>query len=253
MPDSLSTANTIVDSSQVHPLNDTAAILHPEKLYAHPIHGFWEIAGWAFLIALFFYVVWLFIKSPLCRDESFDPATGLMRPVKDRPFSYARVQLCWWTLIIISAYWYFFMSYGVLLPLNSTVALLLGGPIAVFVFGKTMDNSQIKNNSDDVPHRHQDVEKSKGLLTDILSDDTGVCVHRLQAVFFNIIYGIGFIQYFLNYVQAHKYPLIEFEPWQMALLGISAAGYLTVKANENPDATKPQRKAEAMAVKNLSS
>ncbi len=251
MPDSLSAAQAVVDTPQVHPLNNINAIQHPEKLYAHPIHGVWEVLGWIFLVAMVFYFMWLFINSALCRNESFDPADGQLRPLKDRPFSYARVQLFWWTLIILSCYWYFFMSYGVLLPLNSSIALLLGGPLAVFVFGKTIDNTQIKNNNadDNLPSRHQDIEKSKGLLTDILSDNTGISIHRLQAVFFNTIYGIGFIQYFCNNVKDHKYPLIEFEPWQLALLGISAAGYLAIKANENPEATKVQRKTQAMAVR----
>jgi hypothetical protein len=248
MPDSLNTSN--VDTLSAHPLSSSEAILNPGPLYVHPIHGFWEVTGWIFLITLICCFVWLFLKSAMCRDESFD-SNSQLRPLKERPFSYSRVQLCWWSLIILVCYWYFFMRYGVLLPLTSTIAFLLGGPIAVFVFGRTIDNTQIKTNNEEVPTRHQDTEKSQGFFIDILSDDTGISIHRLQAALFNVIYGIGFISYFLNSIQTQKYPFIQFETWQFALLGISAAGYLAIKANENPDATKPQRKEEALAVRNL--
>ena len=52
------------------------------------------------------------------------------------------------------------------------------------------------------------------------------------------MFGIGFLAYFIKSlnIQHPKYPLIEFTDWQFALIGISSATYLGLKASENKDA-----------------
>ena len=47
--------------------------------------------------------------------------------------------------------------------------------------------------------------------------------NRLQAVAFNVIYGIGFIGYFITSINSDvlKYPLMQFEEWQLAVLRAS--------------------------------
>ncbi|HEY0678187.1 MAG TPA: hypothetical protein VGD17_07865, partial [Chitinophagaceae bacterium] len=182
-------------------------------------------------------------------DASRDPATGLLRPVKERPFSFSRVQLFWWTMIVFFCYAWFFAHYGVLIPINPTVAILLGGGIAVLVFGKTIDNSQVKEDQPLPPSRHQDLYPSQGMLTDILSDESGISIHRLQAVIFNILFGIAFIYSFLLNVTLENYPFIDFDSWQFVLLGISAAGYLGIKANENNAGSRPERAAKSIAIR----
>ena len=127
--------------------------------------------------------------------------------------------------------------------------MLLGGGLAVQIFGKTIDSSQKeadKASNNNLPVRHQDVNPSRNLLTDILSDENGISMHRLQSVAFNIIYGIGFIGFFITSMCCHKYPLINYEGWQFALLGISAAGYLGLKTTENGKDSKEERTNIAM-------
>jgi hypothetical protein len=155
-------------------------------------------------------------------------------------------------VIIILCYGSFFALYGNLIPLNPTCVMLLGGGLAIQIFGRTIDKSQIetdrkKNAGTGMATRHQDICPSDNLLTDILSDENGISIHRLQSLAFNVIYGIGFISYFISSMNDGKYPLITFEGWQLTLLGISAAGYLGVKTNENADASQPARAAEAAA------
>jgi len=226
------------------------ALHHPEKLYLHPFpaHEVISIVTFIFLGFFLYKFFQYFLTTGLSRDESYDK-NWTLKAVKDRTFSYGRVQLCFWTLIILFCFIWFYAWYGVLLPLNSTVVLLLGSGLAVFIFGKTIDKNQIdkdnkkdKNDKEDRPLRHQDVENSRGFLTDILSDDTGISIHRLQAVAFNVIFGIGFLGSFFSNIVDHKYPFIEFESWQLSLLGISAAGYLGLKTSENDKSTKEDRK-----------
>lgn len=232
------------------------AMKNPEKLYQHTFkdHPIASIVSYIFLGLLLWFSFSYFLNSALCRDGSYNPNCTL-KPVKRRPYSYARVQLFWWTMIILFCYILFFALYGKLLALNSTVILLLGSGIAVFIFGKSMDKDQIEKNNNQSPARHQDLYDSGGFLSDILSDENGISIHRLQAVAFNIIYGIGFLSAFfsaLNDVadKNYAYPFIEFEPWQLSLLGISAIGYLGLKSTENTLTTRGERIATARQQQN---
>jgi len=213
-----------------------------------------KIITWILLAIILFMSFKYFFNSALCRDESYTDGAGELnlRPVKERPYSYARTQLFWWSLIIFNCYGIFFALYGTLLPLNPTCILLLGGGLATQLLGKTIDKNQLEStakgdgdNSIPNPIRHQDTNPSKGVLTDILSDDNGISIHRLQSVMFNTIYGIGFISWFMKSVGCCQYPLIDFESWQLTLLGISTAGYLGMKTTENSKATEPARIKEA--------
>lgn len=207
-----------------------------------------SIVGYLLLAVIIGLSFWFFFNSALCRDNSYGP-DGKLRPFKERPFSYSKVQLFWWTLIVIFGNGWFFAGHGILLPLNPTALILLGGGLAVTIFGQTIDNSQTRDNKEKfdnttVPVRHQDVNPSQGFLADILSDDNGISIHRLQAVFFNLLYGIGFLQAFFTNLALKKYPFMDLETWQLTLLGISAAGYLGLKTQENNPNTAPARKQE---------
>jgi|GEM_PF-2034917 len=236
-----SATGAAIDTSFSQALNE--AMRHPEQLYNQKKYGFLSLIAYALLAFFLFLSFYYLFTTALCRNESYaDDCT--LKDVRKRPFSYARVQLFWWTVIILFCYIWFYAAYNVLLPLNSTVVILLGSGLAVFIFGKAIDNSQIEKNNKHVPTRHQDINNSKGFLTDILSDDNGVSIHRMQAVAFNIIFGLGFIGYFFSSIATkHMYPFIEFEPWQFSLLGVSAIGYLGVKANENSPGTIGNRRA----------
>ena len=211
--------------------------------------------SFGFLITLFLLIgliagYLLVTKSAICRDESYDQQT--LQPKQDmkrRPFSYSRVQYLWWTLIILSCYAPLCIFFKDLIPLNATVIMLLGGGLSVSVFGKVIDSSQAQD--DGVRHiRHQDINDSAGFFTDILSDESGVSVHRLQALLFNIIFGVGFIMTCIANVSDKLYPFTDFELWQFTLLGISAAGYLGLKTGENSKGSEDARIKQAIAAGN---
>lgn len=177
----------------------------------------------AFLI---FVVVWFLaikyaLTSTICKADS-------NLPLKEVPYSYSRVQLFFWTMIIISLYIYFFAFSGILLPLNMTTVTLLGAGLLVYSGGKIIDKRQSMNLGGQPPTHPTD-----GFLFDILSDETGINIHRFQSLVFNLIYGIGFIILFLKNVNNCLYPFPEFGGWQFALLGISSAAYLGMKTTEN--------------------
>jgi len=115
----------------------------PEKLYAESFehHVVISVVTFIFLAFFLFKFFQYFFTTGLSRDDTYGK-DGTLKAVKDRTFSYGRVQLCWWTLLILFCFIWFYALYGVLLPLNSSVVLLLGGGMTVFIFGKTIDKNR---------------------------------------------------------------------------------------------------------------
>jgi hypothetical protein len=175
-------------------------------------------------------VVALAIRSNVLRD----PSTA-RRP----PFSFSRVQLLWWVLVIAFCFLKHFAQAIIaghwvkLLPdLNSTCLILLGIGVGTTTLAQVMDGRQRQAADQHGTSMSQDAE-SQGFLTDILSDDNGVSVHRLQALVFNLIYGVAFVASFLSTAVFQEYGKFEF-----GVLGLSNAGYLGLKALENNPQTR---------------
>jgi hypothetical protein len=161
--------------------------------------------------------IFLSFKTAILNDTS-----EILNP-KDKPYSFARAQLMWWSLIIISTFCSHYGLKGIILNINQSSLILLGISLGTTVASKIIDNTDINNNN----NRHQD-ELSKGFLIDILSDGNGISVHRFQALIFNVVFGIMFInEYFI------KATFVEFGPTELTLMGISSAAYVGMKINEN--------------------
>ncbi len=129
-------------------------------------------------------------------------------------------------MIILSRYSDLYIYTGYLVALPPSSVILLGGGLAVSMFGKMIDNTQLEKDKGAAPIRHQDLTDTQGLFVDLLSDEGGISIHRFQTVIFNLIFGIAYISSFLTNVSLQKLPFIEFESWQLAMLGISAGAYL---------------------------
>jgi hypothetical protein len=190
------------------------------------------------LILMWVAAIYYAKNDSLLKDVCFDK-DGKQMKSQFAPFSYSRSQLLWWTLIVLSCYIFFFGATSILIPFNVTSVLLLGFGALVYSSGKLIDNAQIDKGRGD---RNQDLgaqnREEPKFFKDILSDDNGISIHRFQAVVFNIVFGIGYIAFFIKSLYHERYPLIEFTDWQFALIGISSATYLGLKASENKDADK---------------
>jgi hypothetical protein len=210
--------------------------------------GEWLLFFVTLLVLILMWVVAIYyaITDSLLKDVCFDK-DGKQMKSQYSPFSYSRSQLLWWTLIVLSCYIFFFGATSVLIPLNVTSVLLLGFGALVYASGKLIDNAQIDKGRGD---RNQDQgaqnKEEPKFFKDILSDDNGISIHRFQAVVFNVVFGIGFIAFFVKSLYHERYPLIEFTDWQFALIGISSATYLGLKASENKDADKRSKANASM-------
>lgn len=173
-------------------------------------------------------LLWMLFDPMALRDES---------DCKPRPYSYARVQLWWWTAVVLPAWIVIWAKMGVFLPLNETCLALLGISGSTAAAGRVIDR---RDAADPRIVRHQDEGRSKGFFEDILSDEKGVSIHRFQSLAFNMAYALAFL---LQAFERGRAAFPSFDGSTLALLGVSTATYVAVKATENtsalPEASRP--------------
>lgn len=87
-----------------------------------------------------------------------------------------------------------------------------------------IDNNEIIGQT----KRFRDYKPGRNFLTDIISDNTGISVHRFQALIFNLIFGCIFINEFLT-----TGTFAQFGTTELTLMGISSATFVGLKFNEN--------------------
>lgn len=191
----------------------------------------------------------------------FDRRYGTLRDTSAAtppPYSWARVQLAWWTVIILSSLiaivWKDMQVTppGNLPTLHYSTLVLLGISASTIAVARTIDMTDVNT----AAARHQN-QPRQGLFTDIISDQDGISIHRLQAVVFNALFGIWFIGSVIYNLQAYPnndfcavyaagsqtaadcklIPLDYIMPVitdnNLILLGLSSATYAAMKTTEN--------------------
>jgi hypothetical protein len=161
--------------------------------------------------------IYISITTSILKDDS---------TTDNKPYSFSKVQLMWWSLLIIPLFSCYFGWGGDPGKIDPSILILLGISVGTTTAAKIIDTTDTNSGVT----RHQNTNTTNSFWYNILSDKDGVSVHRFQAVAFNIIYGFIFIYAFFTSDPMNFYGFKEFE---LALLGISSAGYLGVKLNEN--------------------
>ncbi|MDP2889215.1 MAG: hypothetical protein Q8P34_09680 [Bacteroidota bacterium] len=190
-----------------------------------------KIIFWLVFTALTALVLYLNVKHGILLDES-------TRKTK-KPYSYSRTQLTWWTVIILSGFVTVILKYQEIPTLTEGILILLGISAATSMAARITDNSDqdqtnTKNLIQNLP--------GDNFLIDILSDSSGVSIHRLQAVLFNLVIGFWFIQKTLANIadptlnMANILPDIETN--NLILMGLSAGTYAALKTTENKGVTE---------------
>ncbi|MGB5819801.1 MAG: hypothetical protein WBG90_09980 [Saonia sp.] len=155
------------------------------------------------------------------------------KTIPNKPYSFARVQLMWWTLIIVSCYTSYYGIYGALQDLDSSALILLGISIGTTTAARIIDNNEINRGI----NRDKKNQAFNNMVSNIISDANGISVHRFQAVVFNLVFGLMFIAEFLDTTKGNKF--VAFSAMELGLMGISSAAYVGLKLNENSHATAP--------------
>jgi hypothetical protein len=172
-------------------------------------------------LALLISILYFDIKYDMLKDIS---------QAKKKPYSFAKVQLAWWIVIILGSFIsIILMEHGVL-TLNSSTLVLLGISTGTSATARIIDLSNVSNH--DI--RNQD-DGTSNFILDILSDENGVSLHRFQAAIFNIVFGLWFLGYvwanLSNHLANTIMPVIDNN--NLILLGLSSGVYTAMKTTEN--------------------
>ena len=180
----------------------------------------------------------------LCDDSKAKPKT----------YSFARTQLVWWTFIILSIIVTIAISTAKIPTLLTSTLILLGIGSLTTISGRIIDisddnnftqNQNAANNNAVANPQPQTLSKdlpSQGFLLDILSDKTGISIHRLQALMFNLLFGFWFMYKCAQHIYGiniHTTQLMinkiipDLSPNDLILLGLSAGTYIALKTTEN--------------------
>ena len=201
---------------------------------------------YVFMATLTMIVVFLATSTNMLRDtnsadnstaddasnsEATESAPAPPPPNKDKkpsrpPFSLARAQFAFWTVIIFSSFMYILFKHNYQIPaINNVNLILLGIVVSTSASAKLIDESQKKNGNlnSDYP--------SEGFLIDILSDKKGVSIHRLQNVLWTLAVGLIYIHYVANESSLPDETVISDN--LLLLMGISTGAYLGIKTTEN--------------------
>jgi hypothetical protein len=170
-----------------------------------------------------------------------------------KSYSYSRVQLAWWTLILLSAIIAIIFKTHNLPQLWQSTLVLLGIGSLTTASGRIIDISDdssaavaqnkaaaqavnpaeappVKTPS---PHRNED---GQNFFLDILSDKNGLSIHRFQAVALNFVIGLWFIYKVFENInnQTNSNNIIpDIDQNNLILLGLSAGTYVVLKSGEN--------------------
>jgi hypothetical protein len=189
------------------------------------IYQFWII------FAILFFSILIFDKK-YCMLRDISKSAG------HQPYSWSRVQLAWWTVIVLTSFiTIILVEKGIAPTLNSSTVILLGISAATTATARVIDISD----KEKFNRTHQD-DFGKNFFIDILSDQNGVSVHRFQTIVFNAVFGIWFI----GEVLVHLKPEIlqanidlimpPISNNNLILLGLSSATYAALKMTENRSA-----------------
>ena len=199
----------------------------------------------------FWIVFAVLMTAVILFDRNYCMLRDMTTANKHQPYSWSRVQLAWWSVIILSCFITIIIMRGTAPTLDISTVILLGISAATTATAKAIDISDAEKYE---RIRHQD-DFGKNFFLDILSDSTGVSVHRFQTVVFNCVFGIWFINAFLHNLLNNAELNSIIPPVannNLILLGVSSATYAALKVTENQTATiEAKNKAAKRAVEQM--
>ncbi len=201
------------------------------------------------LVLLLFLVVIIFLqkKYHLLADSGINAA--------NRAYSLSRTQLVWWSYIVLSTIVAIVIGSGKLPKLSESTLVLLGIGALTTISSRLTDISDDKKAAGNGTTAQISRNDSTGnFFLDILSDNEGVSIHRLQSVVFNLVFGIWFMYKVMIEIKGispditginHMIP--NFDKSNLIMMGISSGTYIALKTTENAHLTQAVTNKEAQA------
>lgn len=182
----------------------------------------WRV--WIFVVIFLLLLTLTFWKASkdnfsLLRDDT----SGCDLPGKANPFSLSRVQVLLWTFVILGLAAYLWAVTDFFPALSGAHLVLLGIAAGQKIISQIIDTpgGAVKQPGLTMSDNAANPKCSVGFFTDIISDQTGLSITRLQYVIVTIIYAVMFIT-----TGIQKLELMGFSIEQLALMGTSAGLYL---------------------------
>jgi hypothetical protein len=194
-----------------------------------------QLLFWIFFLVLVLLVVYFDIKYNMLKDVS---------TASKKPYSFSRVQLAWWSVIILASFMTIIAKRGIP-DLDGSTLIILGISAITTGSARIIDISDQKNDVRMI--QNQDREN---FILDVLSDSNGVSIHRFQSLVFNTTFGIWFISQVLHNLPVN--PVNEIIPVlsqnNLILLGLSSGAYVALKTTENKDKVSAETKDQSVVV-----
>ena len=181
----------------------------------------------------------------------FDRKYSMLRDTSSaakKPYSFSRVQLAWWTVIVLGSFIAIFIVKCEVPTFDRSQLILLGISTATIASARLIDISDKKNPA--VLFRNQDSE-SDNFMLDILSDEKGVSINRFQAVVFNLVFGIWFMIKVMHNIDGIPDPSMimpVLSDNNLILIGLSSGTYAALKTTENRGTQPPKQAPETKDV-----
>jgi len=172
---------------------------------------------WAFVVLLIASMI-LFIY--FCRSSSLirNNVPGL--PIERQPFSLALFQMAFWFFLVIASYVFIWLINDELDTITDSVLGLVGIGAATAIGSALIDQNKASMDAA--------TGMSRGFVRDVMSDNTGISLHRFQMFVWTLVLGVIFIA---SVYRSLAMP--EFSATLLGLMGISSGTYLGFKVPEN--------------------
>jgi len=202
--------------------DDSYAIPSSVKMQFRAIPIGWSITWLGLMVVFALLILWAGRNSGMLRDS------GVVTVGHRAMFSLARVQLTYWTFIVLGSFVFIGMITGDYLnSMNEKVLALMG--ISV---GTSLGSSIIDNGASGTSPRAA-LSSTGSWWRDILNDGKDISIHRFQMTAWTIVLGIVFLHQVYSKLAMPELPLAL-----LGLMGISAGTYLGLKVTaETPQAS----------------
>jgi hypothetical protein len=160
-------------------------------------------------------LVCLGLWSNLLRDAGPEPDSPA-----HKPFSLARTQLALWTVVVVGAYLFIWTVLGTKNPLNQTALILIGVSALTGLTATAIDDKKAATN----PAAAAVPKVSLGFWSDLLSDEDGFAISRMQMVVWTLALAFVF-----GYSVWTDLAMPDYDTVLLGLLGVSNGTYVGLK------------------------
>jgi len=163
----------------------------------------------------------------LCRTTSL--VRSGTHPVPNmRPYSLSLFQMSFWFFLVIAAYVFMWLITDELDTITDSVLALIGIGAATALGSTLIDKSK------PAPAPEEAGGTTRGFLTDVMSDPTGVSLHRFQMFVWTLVLGVIFCGSVYKNLE-----MPEFSATLLGLMGVSSGTYLGFKVPEKKGSDTP--------------